>query len=57
MNIIGVSFQKLHERYADTALDIILSLRGLFVKIGQLASMRDDAMPRRVFEAISPPSI
>lgn len=37
--------QKLHERYADDALDVVLSLRGLFIKIGQLASMRDDAMP------------
>ena len=37
--------ETLHRRYADEALDIVLSLRGLFVKIGQLASMRDDAMP------------
>ena len=37
--------QALHRRYADDALAIVLSLRGLFIKIGQLASMRDDTMP------------
>eukprot|EP00040_Diaphanoeca_grandis_P006761 m.38561 g.38561 ORF g.38561 m.38561 type:complete len:570 (-) comp17941_c1_seq1:118-1827(-) len=39
------SLDALHERYADEALAIVLSLRGLFIKVGQLASMRDDVMP------------
>jgi aarF domain-containing kinase len=32
----------LHKRYADEALQIILDMRGFYVKIGQMGSQRDD---------------
>ena len=41
---LDAALEDLHERYAGEALAIVLGLRGLFIKIGQLASMRDDMM-------------
>ena len=33
---------KLHQKYADDVLGIILEMRGFYVKIGQMGSQRDD---------------
>ena len=38
-------YQNLHETYAPKALALILQMRGLFVKIGQVLSSRADFMP------------
>jgi len=40
-----VVYEKLHNRYAQPALDLILHLRGLYVKLGQVMSSRPDFMP------------
>ena len=40
-------YEKLHSRYADKALDIILEMRGLFIKIGQVLSSRPDFIPEQ----------
>ena len=38
-------YERLHERYAKPSLDIILALKGLYCKIGQVLSTRPDFMP------------
>ena len=40
-------YETLHSRYADKALDIILEMRGLFIKIGQVLSSRPDFIPEQ----------
>ena len=36
---------KLHELYAEDILQIILSMKGFYIKIGQMGSQRDDFVP------------
>ena len=38
-------YEKLHEKYADQVLDLILDLRGIYIKIGQVGAMRADIFP------------
>lgn len=38
-------FESLHNRYAQPALDLVLHLTGLYVKMGQILSSRPDFMP------------
>lgn len=40
-------YASLHDRYAQPALDLILHLRGLYAKIGQVLSARPDMMPHQ----------
>ena len=40
-------YTALHDRYAQPALDLILHLRGLYAKIGQVLSARPDMMPHQ----------
>jgi aarF domain-containing kinase len=40
-------YGKLHERYAEPSLEIILHLKGLYVKIGQIMSSRPDFVPEQ----------
>eukprot|EP01043_Picozoa_sp_COSAG02_P037388 COSAG02_NODE_2801_length_8003_cov_5.731655_1_plen_293_part_00 len=44
-------FGKLHKIYAPVALDLILSLRGLFVKFGQVCSVRPEFVPQAYRDA------
>ena len=46
-------YNVLHERYCQPSLDIILHLKGLFVKIGQVLSARPDFVPRQYVELFS----
>ncbi len=41
------SWEALHEKYAPASLQLILDLKGLFVKIGQVMSSRADFVPRQ----------
>lgn len=43
----AATWHRLHEMHAQDSLDIILELRGLFVKIGQVMSSRADFVPRQ----------
>ena len=43
----------LHVRHAPTALVVILELRGLYVKIGQLMSSRADFIPRQYVDVFA----
>ena len=43
-------YNTLHNRYCHPCLDIILHLKGLYVKIGQVLSARPDFMPRQYVE-------
>lgn len=45
------TWTKLHHRHAPTSLDVILELRGLYVKIGQVMSSRADFVPRPYIDA------
>lgn len=48
-------FQQLHNQYARKVLDLILNLRGLFIKIGQVGANREDMLPieyRREFNVL-----
>lgn len=40
-------YNTLHDRYCHPCLDIILHLKGLYVKIGQVLSARPDFVPRQ----------
>eukprot|EP00977_Amphora_coffeiformis_P010911 scaffold2576_cov175-Amphora_coffeaeformis.AAC.15 len=42
-----VVYERLHNRYADPALDIIMHLKGLYCKIGQVLSARPDFLPHQ----------
>ncbi|KAI9187677.1 hypothetical protein H9P43_002068 [Blastocladiella emersonii ATCC 22665] len=41
------AFDELHERYAPVALALILDLRSLFIKFGQVCATRADVVPRQ----------
>ena len=43
-------YDVLHERYCHPCLDIILHLKGLYVKIGQVLSARPDFVPRQYID-------
>ena len=42
---LAEEYQALHGKYAQTILDVILELRGLYVKAGQFATSRPDVVP------------
>lgn len=46
-------YEKLHDRYAPRALDIILNMRGLFIKVGQVLSSRPDFVPLQYVQAFT----
>ena len=41
----GLTYGPLNERYADAVLDAILSLRGYYIKLGQMGSLTQDFFP------------
>lgn len=47
------TWDALHARHPPTGLNVILSLRGLYVKIGQLMSSRADFIPRQYVDVFS----
>jgi predicted unusual protein kinase regulating ubiquinone biosynthesis (AarF/ABC1/UbiB family) len=46
-------WDSLHTKHAPTGLKVILELRGLFVKIGQVMSSRADFIPRQYVDAFT----
>jgi aarF domain-containing kinase len=46
-------YETLHNRYAEPTLQLILHLRGLYVKVGQVLSSRSDFMPRQYLERLA----
>ena len=49
----SITWDKLHSMHAQTGLKVILDLRGLFVKIGQVMSSRADFIPRQYIDVFS----
>lgn len=49
----AVEFNALHDRYARRAFDSLLKLRGFYVKVAQLASVREDILPKQYMELFS----
>ena len=47
------TWERLHSRHAPTGLKVILELRGLYVKIGQVMSSRADFIPRQYVDVFS----
>lgn len=47
------AFEKLHDKYNQPALNIALHLKGLYVKLGQIMSIRPDSLPRQYIDAFS----
>jgi aarF domain-containing kinase len=47
------AFEQLHDQYNQPALAIALHLKGLYVKLGQIMSIRPDALPRQYVDAFS----
>lgn len=45
-------YEILHEKYADRVLDVILELKGLYVKAGQFATSRPDVTPASWIERL-----
>eukprot|EP00835_Amoeboradix_gromovi_P007009 NODE_989_length_2510_cov_0.196429.p1 type:complete len:366 gc:universal NODE_989_length_2510_cov_0.196429:661-1758(+) len=39
-------FRELHVKYAPTVLELFFNLRGLFIKLGQVACSREDILPK-----------
>jgi predicted unusual protein kinase regulating ubiquinone biosynthesis (AarF/ABC1/UbiB family) len=37
---------KLHNKYCDYVLDVVLHQRGVYIKLGQIASTRPDIIPK-----------
>ena len=48
-----VAYERLHNRYAGPALDLVLHLRGLYVKLGQVLSSRPDFIPPQYVHVFS----
>ena len=48
-----VIYQQLHLRYAPRTLQIILDMKGLFIKIGQILSSRPDFVPKEYVDLLS----
>ena len=44
-------YDRLHARYSPVALELILRLRGLFVKFGQICSVRPELVPQAYRDA------
>lgn len=40
-----LAFETLHNRYAPVTQDLVLSMKGYFIKLAQMASTRDDFVP------------
>lgn len=49
----AATWDRLHTRHAPTGLKVILELRGLYVKIGQVMSSRADFIPRQYIDVFS----
>jgi len=43
-------YDELHDKYATAGLDVILEMRGLFIKIGQVLSSRPDFIPKQFID-------
>jgi len=48
-----VVYKTLHDRYCGPSLELILDLKGLYVKVGQVMSSRSDFMPIQYIECFS----
>lgn len=46
-------FESLHNRYSQPALGLVLHLRGLYVKMGQILSSRPDFMPTQYVQCFT----
>jgi len=46
-------WNRLHDLYSPKSIDIILNLRGLYIKIGQVLSSRPDFIPRQYVDVFS----
>jgi len=44
-------YDELHDKYATEGLDVILEMRGLFIKIGQVLSSRPDFIPKQFIDS------
>ncbi|RHY31914.1 hypothetical protein DYB32_003044 [Aphanomyces invadans] len=45
-----VYYERLHNRYSDEIFDVILNLKGFYIKIAQLSSTRDDFVPKQYLD-------
>lgn len=41
---------QLHDKYADVCFELVLELRGFYVKIAQVGSTRTDVMPKQFLD-------
>jgi aarF domain-containing kinase len=48
-----VEYNKLHDRYAEEILQIVLHLKGLYIKLAQIGSTRNDFVPKQYMERFS----
>lgn len=47
------AWNNLHEKYCDDVFDLILHQRGVYIKLGQIASTRPDIVPKPYLEKFS----
>ncbi len=46
------AFERLHNKYASQCKDIILTLRGFYIKIGQMGATRADFVPQQYLDEL-----
>lgn len=46
------ALEELHDKYAPVMLDIILAMKGFYVKVGQIGSTRADFMPKQYLRSL-----
>lgn len=47
------SWSRLHEKYCDYVFNVVLHQRGVYIKLGQIASTRPDIIPKPYLERFS----
>ncbi|UIZ24789.1 hypothetical protein KXD40_006740 [Peronospora effusa] len=46
----NIEYEKLHEKYAPEVFDIVLKLKGFYVKLAQTGSTRPDVLPKQYLD-------
>ncbi|CAI5747299.1 unnamed protein product [Peronospora destructor] len=46
----NIEYEKLHEKYAPEVFDIVLELKGFYVKLAQTGSTRPDVLPKQYLD-------
>eukprot|EP00730_Choanoeca_flexa_P007045 TRINITY_DN12273_c0_g1_i1.p1 TRINITY_DN12273_c0_g1~~TRINITY_DN12273_c0_g1_i1.p1 ORF type:complete len:566 (+),score=133.06 TRINITY_DN12273_c0_g1_i1:99-1796(+) len=51
-HVQSAAFEELHNKYAPVMLDIILNMKGFYIKVGQIGSTRADILPQQYLDVL-----